>query len=110
MFLHTNLSPKWSLEIPADFQYYHRRWQVVEPHNMTFSSYIDYLRRDPEKEVYDLLVGLRCAPFLDSYVATLESDQRMGKNKTMPLGLKTHNSVGGRTGTFHTINNGIDFR
>lgn len=28
MFLHTNLSPKWSLAIPADFNYYHRRWQV----------------------------------------------------------------------------------
>ena len=28
MFLHTNLSPKWSLEIPADFGYYNRRWQV----------------------------------------------------------------------------------
>ncbi len=28
MFLHTNLSPKWSLEIPAEFGYYNRRWQV----------------------------------------------------------------------------------
>ena len=28
MFLHTNLSPKWSLEIPADFSHYNRRWQV----------------------------------------------------------------------------------
>ena len=28
MFLHTNLSPKWSLEIPAEFNYYNRRWQV----------------------------------------------------------------------------------
>ncbi len=28
MFLHTNLSPKWSLEVPAEFAYYNRRWQV----------------------------------------------------------------------------------
>ena len=28
MFLHTNMSPKWNLAIPADFDYYTRRWQV----------------------------------------------------------------------------------
>lgn len=28
MFLHTNLSPKWSLQVPADFGQYTRRWQV----------------------------------------------------------------------------------
>ena len=84
--------------------------QVVEPNNKTFAKYIDHLERDPEREVYNLLVSLRCAPFLDSYVATLESDHRMGKNVSMPLGLRTHDSIGGRTGTFHHINNGIDFR
>ena len=29
MFLHTNMSPKWNLAIPADFDFYTRRWQVV---------------------------------------------------------------------------------
>lgn len=28
MFLHTNMSPKWNLAIPADFSFYSRRWQV----------------------------------------------------------------------------------
>ena len=28
MFLHTNLSPKWSLGVPAEFAFYNRRWQV----------------------------------------------------------------------------------
>ena len=35
MFLHTNLSPKWSLEIPADFSDYHRRWQVCRCTSVT---------------------------------------------------------------------------
>lgn len=29
MFLHTNMSPKWNLAVPADFDYYSRRWQVM---------------------------------------------------------------------------------
>lgn len=29
MFLHTNMSPKWNLAIPPDFDYYSRRWQVT---------------------------------------------------------------------------------
>ena len=28
MFLHTNLSPKWNLEIPGEFTQYRRRWKV----------------------------------------------------------------------------------
>ena len=28
MFLHTNLSPKWNLEIPGNFSLYRRRWKV----------------------------------------------------------------------------------
>ena len=28
MFLHTNLSPKWNLELPGDFSEYRRRWKV----------------------------------------------------------------------------------
>lgn len=28
MFLHTNLSPKWSLQLPSSFDQYTRRWEV----------------------------------------------------------------------------------
>lgn len=111
MFLHTNLSPKWSLEIPADFSYYQRRWQVMEPGNKTFDNVRRSMHRDPELEIYHILVQLRCAPFLKQYVATLMSDQRMGKGKSMLLGLKAFKSpVGGWSGSFHPVNNGIDFR
>ena len=85
--------------------------QVIEPGNSTFLSAIHGLRRDPELEIYDILVQLRCAPFLERYVATLMSDQRMGSEKSMPLGLKAFKSpVGGWSGSFHPVNNGIDFR
>ncbi|DBB17802.1 TPA: hypothetical protein ACH3X3_002830 [Trebouxia sp. C0006] len=110
MFLHTNLSPKWSLEVPAEFAYYNRRWQVLEPGNTTFLTSLQTLHRDLEAEIYQILVDLRCAEFLDLYVATLESDQRMGAQKQMPLGLKAFRSIGGWTGSFHPLNNGIDFR
>ena len=29
MFMHTNLSPKWSLQLPGSFDMYSRRWQVL---------------------------------------------------------------------------------
>ena len=34
----------------------------------------------------------------------------MGAQKEMPLGLKAFRSIGGWTGSFHPLNNGIDFR
>ena len=37
MFLHTNMSPKWNLAIPADFSFYSRRWQVSSCQTCTFS-------------------------------------------------------------------------
>lgn len=77
---------------------------------MTFLSAVHSIHRDPEAEIYRILVDLRCALFLDSYVATLESDQRMGPQKHMPLGLKAFESIGGWSGSFHPLNNGIDFR
>lgn len=181
MFLHTNLSPKWSLEVPADFSYYNRRWQVgltlwtnmrcsyrtlgktsdmhcsccqlftageaaklnmvwsglrrvlldvlmlvdmsahldgdcalcmqiLQPGNATFLTATQGLKRDLEHEIYQILVKLRCAPFLESYVATLKSEDRMGSERVMPLGLKAFSSVGGWSGSFHPLNNGIDFR
>ena len=84
--------------------------QVMEPGNTSFLNAIHSSHRDPEAEIFRILVDLRCALFLDSYVATLESDQRMGPQKHMPLGLKAFRSIGGWTGSFHPLNNGIDFR
>ncbi len=84
--------------------------QVLQPGNGTFLTTLQKLRRDPEAEIYEILVDLRCADFLDLYVATLESDQRMGTQKQMPLGLKAFGSIGGWTSSFHPLNNGIDFR
>ena len=82
----------------------------MEPGNATFLSAIHSLHRDPEAEIYQILVELRCALFLDMYVTTLESDTRMGPQKHMPLGLKAFKSIGGWSGSFHPLNNGIDFR
>lgn len=34
LFLHTNLSPKWNVGLPDDFdKYYTRRWEVLQPGN-----------------------------------------------------------------------------
>ena len=84
--------------------------QVLEPGNATFLTTLQNPLRDPEAEIYQILVNLRCADFLELYVGTLESDQRMGAQKQMPLGLKAFRSIGGWTGSFHPLNNGIDFR
>ena len=40
VFLHTNMSPKWNLAIPADFDFYSRRWQVLSPSIATAFSCI----------------------------------------------------------------------
>lgn len=82
----------------------------MQPGNLTFLTAAQGLHRDLEHEVYQILVKLRCAPFLESYVATLKSADRMGTGRVMPLGLKAFNSIGGWSGSFHPLNNGIDFR
>lgn len=82
----------------------------MQPGNVTFLTAAQGLQRDLEHEVYQILVKLRCAPFLESYVATLKSADRMGTGRVMPLGLKAFDSVGGWSGSFHPLNNGIDFR
>ena len=87
-----------------------RCMQILQPGNATFLAGIQGLKRDLEHEIYQILVKLRCAPFLGSYVATLKSEDRMGSERVMPLGLKAFNSVGGWSGSFHPLNNGIDFR
>ncbi|KAK9810503.1 hypothetical protein WJX72_011854 [[Myrmecia] bisecta] len=100
MFLHTNMSPKWNLQIPASFTQFRRRWQVLQPGNQPFLDAIDFLTSDPEHVIYQLLVDLRCAPFLEPYAETLAQPDRMGPARAMPLGLYG----------FHTSNIGIDFR
>ena len=84
--------------------------QILQPGNATFLTATQGLERDLEQEIYQILVKLRCAPFLKSYVATLKSEDRMGSERVMPLGLKAFNSVGGWSASFHPLNNGIDFR
>lgn len=84
--------------------------QTLQPGNATFLTATQGLERDLEHEIYQILVELRCAPFLESYVATLKSEDRMGSERAMPLGLKAFNSIGGWSGSFHPLNNGIDFR
>lgn len=44
MFLHTNLSPKWSLEIPGNFSLYRRRWKVSVQLQFTSSPTVTYGR------------------------------------------------------------------
>ncbi|DBA65601.1 TPA: hypothetical protein ACH3X2_002666 [Trebouxia sp. C0005] len=100
MFLHTNMSPKWNLAIPADFDYYSRRWQILQPQNLPISEALDSTGRDPEKEVYRLLVLLRCKPFLEPYVADLRQPHKMGPEKEFPVSLER----------FHTLYPGMDFR
>jgi hypothetical protein len=95
MFLHTNFDPKWSFQVPGDFQRYHRRWQVVRPSGQTFADYAAGLgARDIEHEAYRLVVMLRCAPFLDAYTRALN------KGKAA----EDVDLVG-----FHKIVEGIDF-
>ncbi|KAL3132425.1 hypothetical protein ABBQ32_008983 [Trebouxia sp. C0010 RCD-2024] len=101
MFLHTNMKPKWNLGLPADFSFYNRRWQILQPDNVPISSVLGNSGRDPEKEVYQLLVLLRCKPFLEPYVAEMRLPHKMGSEAVFPLGLRAG---------FHTLYEGVDFR
>lgn len=74
--------------------------QVLQPQNVAMSDVLGSSGRDHEKEVYRLLVLLRCKPFLEPYVADLQQPHKMGPNKTFPLGLSG----------FHTLYMGMDFR
>lgn len=58
------------------------------------------MSRDHEKEVYCLLVFLRCKPFLEPYVADLRRLATMGPDTAFPLGV---------TG-FHTLYLSMDFK
>ena len=84
--------------------------QILQPGNTTFLAATPGSQRDLEHEIYQILVKLRCAPFLESYVAMLKSEDRMGSGQGMQMGLKAFKSIGGWSGSFHPLNNGIDFR
>lgn len=74
--------------------------QVLQPDNVPMSDVLGSTGRDHEKEVYRLLVLLRCKPFLEPYVADLRRPAKMGPDTAFPLGLKG----------FHTLYLGMDFR
>ena len=67
---------------------------------MPLSDVLGSSGRDPEKEVYRLLVQLRCKPFLEPYVADLRRPDKMGPRTAFPLGVKG----------FHSLYSGMDFR
>lgn len=75
--------------------------QILQPDNVPISNALGNLGRDPEKEVYQLLVLLRCKPFLEPYVAEMRLPQKMGSDTVFPLGLRDG---------FHTLYEGVDFR
>ncbi len=74
--------------------------QILQPQNVPIAEVLDSTGRDPEKEVYRLLVLLRCKPFLEPYVADLRQPHKMGPDKEFPVSLKR----------FHTLYPGMDFR
>lgn len=98
LFLHTNLSPKWHVHLPDDFDAgYTRRWQVMEPEHLDFKTYsLANFGEDLEKVIYNILRRLRCAPFFDAYEA---QRIRMGD------GDQWRGSEPG----FHNIIEGVDF-
>lgn len=75
--------------------------QILQPDNVPISSVLGNSGRDPEKEVYQLLVLLRCKPFLEPYVAEMRLPHKMGSEAVFPLGLRAG---------FHTLYEGVDFR
>ena len=58
LFLHANFRPKFSLDLPADFAAYTRRWQVVQPGKLPFVDLMAATDIGPEvdfeHEVYNV--------------------------------------------------------
>ena len=58
LFLHANFRPKFSLDLPADFDAYTRRWQVVQPGKAPFVDLMAATGIGPEvdfeHEVYNV--------------------------------------------------------
>ncbi|KAK9798905.1 hypothetical protein WJX73_006049 [Symbiochloris irregularis] len=103
MFLHTNFLPKWNLQLPADFESYTRRWQVVQPGGKAFWDAFPHLV-DLERDIYQVLTELRCAPFLLAYAEAMQTAISEGKEPAaarIDLGLPAD--------SFHPYNEGVDF-
>ena len=90
MFLHTNLSPKWNLRIPASSLDLKRRWEVLQPGGRPFrealaldssspsssssassSSDAASAAVDLEGEVFDFLAALSCDAALQRYAEAM---------------------------------------
>lgn len=86
MFLHTNLSPKWNLRIPASSPDLRRRWEVLQPGGRPFREAIEFESNslsssssdaasaasvDLEGEVFDFLAALSCDAALRGYAGVM---------------------------------------
>ncbi len=70
MFLHTNLSPKWSLGVPAEFAFYNRRWQVrVQQMNCSKLSYLSATLFIMHLVVHALVYDTVCVVRVPEFVA-----------------------------------------
>ncbi|CAL8466252.1 g5788 [Coccomyxa elongata] len=99
MFLHTNLSPKWNLMVPGDFEAYTRRWQVLVPGPQRFSRVEADWDRDVEFEIWQSIADFRCADFFRRYI-----EEHKRAEATSGRGLRI-----GLQG-FHPQNEGVNFR
>ena len=90
------------LSKPRENKFAIMKWmvQVLQPQNLPISEVLKSSGRDPEKEVYRLLMLLRCKPFLEAYIADMKLPHKMGPEQKFPIGLSG----------FHTLYPGMDFR
>lgn len=83
LLFHSNLN-KWGLNVPSSWATYARRWAVVTPPGWRFSAHAGEdppllplpaalaaagVARDPEREAWAALAGMRCAPWVEEYMA-----------------------------------------
>lgn len=91
LFLHTNLSPKWNLNIPGDFAAYTRRWQVIIPLMRSFAEIVTKLGHDIEYDIWQSLIDFQCSANFATQVKVPSEE---------PFGLNA----------FHAQNEGVNFR
>ena len=80
LFFHNNLA-KFSMDVPSDFAFYKRLWQVMVPAGFRFSEHVheepalvpvlDVLGFDLERECWHQLMQLRCQTWLEGYSVVL---------------------------------------
>ncbi|PNW78213.1 hypothetical protein CHLRE_09g386734v5 [Chlamydomonas reinhardtii] len=71
LFFHANYE-KWDLALPAAFEAYQRRWQVLAPGGQdvvggVFLNTSYGIGYDVERHVFQVLSALRCAPWFTAY-------------------------------------------